>query len=358
MRKFFRSLKPAAGEPAEAPAQLNVDVPTPATDAAVETAADLNSPAPVAQFAHASVEYRDHFEGLWTDRLDVESVLERHRRAGRVSDTDDALLRDWIDDGYVKLPGAIPYELCEEIKRDIHYALDNGDARLRVIAPGENFGRPLEAKVNMRGMRVQDIYVHFESARQALFAEPIVNFLNLVFDASPLLLQSLTFELGSSQGFHRDTAYVVIDPPLALAASWIALEDVRPGSGALTYYHGSHRIPGRLFSDYYKFWHPTRDGVSQHDQFMTDLVAKCEAAGLERRELLARQGDVLIWSADLVHGGSLIQDEALTRQSLVGHYCPNWGVPLYFDQFPHLATRRFWRGGEYASMHYAISELV
>ena len=64
---------------------------------------------------------------------------------------------------------------------------------------------------------------------------------------------------------HRDTAYVVVDPPLALAACWIALEDVRPGSGELMYYDGSHRMDDHLFSGRYKCWHPDRDGVDQHE---------------------------------------------------------------------------------------------
>ena len=48
----------------------------------------------------------------------------------------------------------------------------------------------------------------------------------------------------------------------------------------------------------------------------------------------ADQGDVLIWSADLAHGGAPVEDDSLTRRAAVGHYCPEWAVPRYFDQFP------------------------
>ena len=203
-------------------------------------------------------------------------------------------------------------------------------------------------------MRVNDIYVYFESARRALFSAPILHFLSLIFDAAPMLLQSLTFDSGSRQGYHRDTAYVVVDPPLALAASWIALEDVQPGSGELTYYEGSHHLSGLLFNGEYKCWHAERDGIEEHDRFMNELVARSVAAGLERRTLLAHEGDVLIWSADLAHGGAPVLDESSTRKSLVGHYCPEWAVPRYFDQFPDHATRRAYGGGYFASTHYTI----
>ena len=70
----------------------------------------------------------------------------------------------------------------------------------------------------------------------------------MIFDDSPLLFQSLSFEKGSQQGMHQDTAYIVVDSPLELAASWIALQDVEPGSGELMYYEGSHRLPEYLSS--------------------------------------------------------------------------------------------------------------
>jgi len=315
---------------------------------------ELDALLPRAQFDRASVEFRGEFEGLWTDRTDVDDVLVRRRRAGQVSAADEELLTHWIERGYVVLEGAVPVDVCEQVKADLRAAFDHGDRRLRVLAPGEHFGHQLEAGTDMRGMRVNDIYVYLESARRALFAEPVLHFLQLIFDAAPMLLQSLSFDSGSRQGYHRDTAYVVVDPPLALAASWLALEDVRAGSGELTYYEGSHRIPGLLFGDTYKCWHPERDGVAAHDAFMHELVARSESAGLPRRTLLAREGDVLIWSADLAHGGAPVVDESATRRSLVGHWCPEWAVPRYFDQFPDRAARRAYGGGYFASTHYAI----
>jgi len=170
-------------------------------------------------------------------------------------------------------------------------------------------------------------------------------------------MQSLSFESGSAQGFHRDTMYVIVDPPLALAASWIALEDVQPGSGELSYYEGSHALPGLLFhEDTYKSWHPTRDGIEEHDRLSYELIDRCEEAGLPQRTLMAKEGEILIWSADLAHAGLPIEDTSLTRRSLVGHYCPEWAVPKYFDQFPHLASRRPYGGGSYASTHYSVAE--
>ena len=163
--------------------------------------------------------------------------------------------------------------------------------------------------------------------------------------------------MGTEQGYHQDTAYVVVDPPLALAASWIALEDIQPGSGELTYFEGSHQLPDTLFGDGVKCWNPQRHGAAVHDEFLADLARRSEAAGLRRRSFQVRQGDVLIWSADLAHGGGPVQDASLTRRSLVGHYCPEWAVPRYFDQFPLHADRFPYGGGHYASTHYVINDV-
>jgi len=309
---------------------------------------------PRAQRGGAQVAFRSEFEGLWIDRTDADEVLARRVRAGQVTEAEVNQLRHFVDHGWVLLEQAVPVETCEEVKRDLRRAFAKGDERVHVLAPGEHFGRPLTAGIDMRAMRVNDIYVYYDSARRALFSPPIVRFLRLIFDAAPLLMQSLTFDVGSRQGAHRDSSYVVVDPPLALAASWTALEDVVPGSGELMYYDGSHRVDAPLFSDMFKCWHGLRDGPGAHDQFLEELLSNCETAGLEVHQLVASEGDTLIWAADLVHGGSPVVDESLTRRSLVGHYCPEWAVPRAFDQFPDRRTRVEYEGSYYSSMHYRV----
>jgi hypothetical protein len=42
--------------------------------------------------------------------------------------------------------------------------------------------------------------------------------------------------------------------------------------------------------------------------------------GLEEQRFLARRGDLFIWHALLLHGGSRICNPDLTRQSMVTHY--------------------------------------
>jgi phytanoyl-CoA hydroxylase len=302
----------------------------------------------------ASITFRGAFEGLWTDRRDAAEVVARRRRSQQLDEAGAALVEHWLEHGYAILPGAVDPQVCDELVDDLRTAFARGDDRLSVIPPGDHFGHKLAPDTDMHGMRVTDVYVYFESARRALLSAAIVQFLRSIFDAAPLLHQSLTFEHGSGQGIHRDTAYVVVDPPLALAASWIALEDVQPGSGELVYFDRSHNLPDYLFSGRYKSWNPERDGFVEHDECANLLHSGSLDRGLPLQVLRVNKGDALIWSADLAHGGGPIEDTSLTRRSLVGHYCPEWAVPRFFDQFPERAVRRRYADSYYASTHYSV----
>jgi phytanoyl-CoA hydroxylase len=78
--------------------------------------------------------------------------------------------------------------------------------------------------------------------------------------------------------------------------------------------------------------------------------------GLEQRTFLPKQGDVVIWSADLAHGGSPVTDPLLTRRSIVGHYCPNRVEPFYFNVRADRRSKRSFQGSLYSSLYYALSD--
>ena len=88
---------------------------------------------------------------------------------------------------------------------------------------------------------------------------------------------------------------------------------------------------------------------------LAGLVERAKAAGLTRESFLPRKGDVLFWSADLVHGGSAITAPELTRKSLVGHYCPATARPYYFHYKRDRRTvREHAPAARYASAHYPL----
>lgn len=100
-----------------------------------------------------------------------------------------------------------------------------------------------------------------------------------------------------------------------MVASWMALEDVEADAGPLRYYPGSNHITPYRFSN--GSMHTKGDEMPQWSDYMASEV---ERHGLEEQRFLARRGDLFVWHALLLHGGSPINNPELTRQSLVAHY--------------------------------------
>ena len=123
---------------------------------------------------------------------------------------------------------------------------------------------------------------------------------------------------GSEQALHQDMAVFHIHPRNYLIGAWIACEDITPESGPLVLHPGSHRaplFPG--FTDYPQTNLRTADGDThrRYEEYVRGITARCE-----RREFVARKGQVLFWHGMLVHGGAPVTRRGTTRKSMVLHY--------------------------------------
>jgi len=276
--------------------------------------------------------FRSDFGGLWTDRSDAEEVLASLIKQGMSADLADRV-KFWMKHGYVILERAVDVALCEKLRLELHdiYKFGNENFLIQDPTAAPGTGSPVVPNIEADRMRIVDMYGRSNNALNVLLAPQIKEFLSTVFSADPLLFQGLTFEKGSGQGLHQDTAYVVLDKPMELAATWIALEDISPESGELMYLDGSHKMPDWKFGGNSKHYDPDQHDALEHDEWSKNLIRKGEELGFEKKIFRPNQGDVLIWSADLVHGGSPVGDKNLTRRSIVGHYCPVEVNPHYFS---------------------------
>ena len=276
--------------------------------------------------------FRSDFGGLWTDRSDAEEVLASLIKQGMSADLADRV-KFWMKHGYVILERAVDVALCEKLRLELHdiYKFGNENFLIQDPTAAPGTGSPVVPNIEADRMRIVDMYGRSNNALNVLLAPQIKEFLSTVFSADPLLFQGLNFEKGSGQGLHQDTAYVVLDKPMELAATWIALEDISPESGELMYIDGSHKMPDWKFGGNSKHYDPDQHDALEHDEWSKNLIRKGEELGFEKKIFRPNQGDVLIWSADLVHGGSPVGDKNLTRRSIVGHYCPVEVNPHYFS---------------------------
>jgi ectoine hydroxylase-related dioxygenase (phytanoyl-CoA dioxygenase family) len=291
------------------------------------------------------------FGGFWVDQLNALDLVDGRLETGRIDSKQASLLRAWIKDGFVVIPGALPAEMVALARHDFDTAwrgakrdaLFECEAVLKTRAPGR--WKKAMTKVSAKAL---DLHFHSQAIRDLIFAPAVTAFLEMLFDAPAYASQSLGFYLGSGQEGHQDSAYVAYSIPRQFCASWIALEDVTPGGGELFYYPGSHRLPEFLYESTQKGIYEAmrlNGGVFPAADFARHprwLEAQAKERGLRREVLLAKAGDVLFWHADLVHGGSAI-NPAVTRKSLVTHYCPKYVAPLQSD----VEAARLYRHGRH-----------
>jgi phytanoyl-CoA hydroxylase len=271
-----------------------------------------------------------NFAAHWYDKKDG---IDQALVSGLIDDDTCNLVQFFSDHGYCIIPAALAERQIDKYLEDLQ-ALTQSCDYLKV-SDGREIRTIRNSDVLKPGTKILDTISIIESGRELALHETIVKVLMALFGGQPLAFQSLHFEVGSTQALHQDTAYVVVDQPNSLIASWIALEDVQAGSGELMYIPGSHRLDDFVYGNgTRKYWDPSRDGHEIHNHhlwWLSNLPTDDSGIASERQKFLPRKGDVLLWHADLVHGGNLIEDGSLTRRSLVTHYTFCRNTPKYFQ---------------------------
>jgi phytanoyl-CoA hydroxylase len=289
---------------------------------------------------------------LWIDSPHAMSHIAGLLQNGVISVAEAELLTRFREDGLVIFPGVFSADeiedVCEEL-RNLH--LDGKKYLLRM--PKGEIQHP-DRPVNIPKSRLLDYYVNSELARNMVLAPPITRFLQLIYEEPPLAFQSLMFTWGTEHSIHVDNTYIVADPPCTLMASWIALQDIVPGSGELAYYPGSHRHPLYLFKGTRIEWRHQEDRKMAHLDYTRFLRERADSIDGDALLFHPQKGDVMIWHSNLVHYGTHVTKPEHTRKSLLTHYCPaHTARPNYFRFFAD-ACKRSWRDGFYSSRRYDL----
>lgn len=183
-------------------------------------------------------------------------------------------------------------------------------------------------------LRLQDAWLYDEDVRAIAANGDVLDLLSRLYGRRAFPFQTLNFPVGTQQTAHSDSVHFSSLPPRFMCGVWLAFEDIHPDSGPLLYYPGSHHWPvpsnamlGETGRD--------RERISAQAPFEPFWHAMLEATQCQAETFLARKGQALIWSANLLHGGSPHIDPRRTRWSQVTHYYFDdciYYTPAYSDE--------------------------
>jgi phytanoyl-CoA hydroxylase len=234
-------------------------------------------------------------------------------------------LEFWRENGYVVLEKVLPPHWLDLFWNEVEDTIENHEKHTATgLVYQFNEQKPTQLKnipkelLKGIGSRINDYHNTSIGAKRIMTHRHIVTFLKAALAPELTAFQSLVFKYSSQQPTHQDFPWVTSNIPSHLAAAWIPCEDVHADSGPLFYYPGSHKIPKFNFG---------RTGILKKDislfnpiQFSEYLDKTCKEHGIEKKVLLIKKGDILIWHGGLAHGGSIINNPAMTRKSFVCHY--------------------------------------
>jgi hypothetical protein len=168
--------------------------------------------------------------------------------------------------------------------------------------------------------RLQDGWQEYPAIRLLALEPAILDLLRHVYGREPFAFQTLSFAVGSEQPYHSDAVHFHSYPLGFMCGVWIALQDVEKDSGPLIYYPGSHRLP--YLSAESLCLDPKDVDAEPHPQrfFQEHWHQAVEEMGYSKQQFLPKRGNVLIWHANLLHGGEPVQDRTSRRWSQVIHY--------------------------------------
>jgi hypothetical protein len=206
--------------------------------------------------------------------------------------------RQWAEQGYLILEGALPESLVDEY------------VELRASLPE---GLDHEAYIQVPKMRELALHREIVSTLEELFGEEMG------------LSLSLSNWTSTERNWHQDE---YLNPPHVrahYAAAWMALEDISPESGPFELVPASHRW-GLMDRARVQRFLTLKEIRSPHwpklsESILDDVYGRLiEERGAKPKQFLGRKGDVLIWHACLAHRGSVPRDRTVQRRALICHY--------------------------------------
>jgi ectoine hydroxylase-related dioxygenase (phytanoyl-CoA dioxygenase family) len=256
-----------------------------------------HSPVSAADFEHLPPSLNTY------DKVDSREKMPETKAFRKLDAKTQQAVKNWSRDGYVVIRDFFGESQIDAINYEV-------DRLMR------------EQKVSFRHKerKLEFAIRHSEVLRKIGNDRGLKNILELLLDKEVSLFQSLNFITGSQQRTHSDSIHMTTYPLGNLIAVWVALEDVGEEQGPLHYYPGSHKLPYLLNQDLGNRGNRWLLGNRADGVYEDRIEELAKENNFEKKIFTAKKGDILIWHANLLHGGEPVKDLSLTRKSMVLHY--------------------------------------
>jgi hypothetical protein len=234
-------------------------------------------------------------------KVDYSKLLETDLYKNLSPENQNSVL-EFDDKGFLVLRNFLTEKIADQINSEIDKLMSDGTVKFRY------------------GGKLMFVIHHSEIVKNIGNDKKLLEFLSVLIDGQAKLFQSINFINGSQQKTHSDSIHMTTYPLGGLLGVWIALEDVDESNGALHYIPGSHKLPYFLNSDYDNDGSTFKIGKKSYKAYEEFLEGKVKELGLKKEVFRAKKGDLLIWHANILHGGEPHLDKSKTRKSLVYHY--------------------------------------
>lgn len=242
-------------------------------------------------------------EPPWLDRVNADQMLSSNLAFNNFNENTRNALKQWPDNGFIILNRFFNEEEVNAINNEVERLLIKGEVYL-------NYSGKQIISANKKSSIINHIIKKTELNR----------LLEFILGKKVAVFQTINFLKGSEIKPHSDFFHMSTFPVGNSIAVWIALEDVSEANGPLVYYPKSHKLPYIYSYDFEhksSFFHIDRSLYAKYENKIATLI---EAEGLKKQVFYAKKGDILIWHANLLHGGEAIQNRDKTRKSMVIHY--------------------------------------
>lgn len=239
----------------------------------------------------------------WLDMPNAAQALTASQQLQGFPEAVQEQLKTWPDNGFLALKGFFAESTADKVNSEI-------DALLAAK----------KVDYNYTNKKIMFAFKQSDALKEIIYTPELTNILQFILGREVIPFQTINFLKGSEQLAHSDSIHMTTFPLGNLIAVWIALEDTDEENGPLFYYPGSHKLPYVLNDDFDGGSTRYRIGNLVYKKYEEKIQEIIKAQSLSKKTFFAQKGDVFIWHANLLHGGSPVLNQARTRKSMVVHY--------------------------------------